>query len=55
LKNDARVLKNFSIAQKAHNIIVPPVVYYEVKRGLIPVNSKNKLLAFDKLINNHSV
>jgi tRNA(fMet)-specific endonuclease VapC len=37
------------IIKNGSEIIIPPMVYYEIKRGLIYLNATAKLIAFKKL------
>ena len=37
--------------QKGNRVIIPPIVYYEVKRGLMANNAPKKLEAFEGICN----
>jgi len=50
LKNDESLFQMFDAEMDKGNIfVVPPVVYYEIKRGLLAVNALNQLKLFDSL------
>ena len=52
LKSNPTVVKKFlEVSNNGHNCVIPPVAYYEIKRGLIAVNATAKEKAFDKLCN----
>jgi len=51
-KNNA--LQERCLARR-NDIIIPAIVYYETKRGLIDCKARNKLLDFNKLCNVFSV
>jgi predicted nucleic acid-binding protein len=56
LKHDEQIrscLKNISLNNDS--CIIPPVVYHEIKRGLIYINSTVKFSYFEKLCNKFSV
>ncbi|MCL2020367.1 MAG: PIN domain-containing protein [Oscillospiraceae bacterium] len=38
-----------------HEVIIPPIAYYEVKRGLLAVNSKTKMQIFLDFCNENEV
>ena len=37
------------------NIVIPPFVYFEIKKWLLAVNSKNKLQAFEMLFDKFGI
>jgi predicted nucleic acid-binding protein len=48
LRGDERVLAKLQEADKGGNAItIPPLVYYEVKRGLLADNSSKRLQSFE--------
>ena len=50
LKNDERLFHMFDAETDKGNVfVIPPVVYYEIKRGLLAVNAINQLKLFDAL------
>jgi tRNA(fMet)-specific endonuclease VapC len=49
LKGNEKILDRVDQEAKNDNIIIPPFVYFEIKKWLMAVNSKIKLQAFEKL------
>jgi len=49
LKGNEKILDKVDKEAGNDNIIIPPFAYFEVKKWLLAVNSKNKLEAFEKL------
>jgi len=49
LKGNEKILDKVDQEAKNDNIIIPPFVYFEIKKWLMAVNSKIKLQAFEKL------
>jgi predicted nucleic acid-binding protein len=49
LKGNEKILDKVDKEAENDNIIIPPFAYFEVKKWLMAVNSKNKLEAFEKL------
>jgi predicted nucleic acid-binding protein len=50
LKRDATVLANYRKAMDdAIDIVIPPIVYYEVQRGLLARGMTKRLAEFDEL------
>jgi predicted nucleic acid-binding protein len=50
LRDNAVVIANIEKAiSDGNNIIIPPIVYYEIKRGLKFVNAKKKMKEFETL------
>jgi predicted nucleic acid-binding protein len=50
LKNNQQIINRISLELTNNNkIVVPPIVYFEIKRWLLSNNSKTKLLAFETL------
>jgi predicted nucleic acid-binding protein len=55
LKGNREIIDKIDNAVKINDIIIPPFVYYEIKKWLLAINSKNKLLAFEKLLEKYGV
>ena len=56
LKGDIEVLERVESESLAGSeISIPPIVYYEVKRGLLAVNSTNKMKMFLSLCSENAV
>ena len=56
LKNNISLAEKVEKEQKKGNTFnIPPVVYYEVRRGLVSVNATAKIKRFDKLCVNFKV
>jgi predicted nucleic acid-binding protein len=55
LKGNIDLIKKINNAVLYDTIIIPPMVYYEIKKWLLRVNSKNKLEFFEKLISKHGI
>jgi predicted nucleic acid-binding protein len=56
LKGDTKILKRVESESLAGSeISIPPIVYYEVKRGLLAVNSVNKMKMFLSLCSENAV
>ena len=54
LKKDKSVFATFEAAIGAgHIFIIPPVAYYEVKRGLLAVGANVQLKLFDEILASH--
>ena len=50
LKDDATVYSRLNKAiDDGSRCVIPPVAYYEVKRGLLAVNATTKAIGFDQL------
>jgi tRNA(fMet)-specific endonuclease VapC len=50
LKGREPVANNIAGAlMQGHNVIIAPIAYYEIKRGLMAVNAQKRLQAFDML------
>ena len=50
LKNDEHLFQMFDAETDKGNIfLIPPVAYYEIKRGLLAVKAYNQLKLFDSL------
>jgi len=55
LKGNEKILDKVDQEAKNDNIIIPPFVYFEVKKWLMAVNSKIKLQAFEKLFEKYGI
>ena len=52
LRGNTAVIENIEKAiSEDHSIVIPPVVYYEVKRGLILIDAKKQLAKLENLCN----
>jgi predicted nucleic acid-binding protein len=51
-KNQVIIDKIADSAKNGNEIIIPPMVYYEIKRGLVYSNAAAKLTAFKELCTN---
>jgi predicted nucleic acid-binding protein len=50
LRNDKQVLANLRAEQdKGNECVIPPLAYYEVKRGLLAVNAIVRLRLFEEM------
>jgi predicted nucleic acid-binding protein len=50
LRKDQKIRERLEFElNKGNEVTIPPVVYFEVKRGLLAVNSLQKTAAFEKL------
>jgi tRNA(fMet)-specific endonuclease VapC len=55
LKGSTKLIDRINDAVKDGNIIIPPVVYFEIKKWLLKNNSKSKLAAFETLLAKYGV
>ena len=55
LKGNAKILDKVDSEAKNDKIVIPPFAYFEVKKWLLAVNSKNKLQAFEKLFEEYGI
>ena len=55
LKGDKTIQDKVDKEAANDNIIIPPFVYFEIKKWLSVVNSKNKLQAFEKLFDYYGI
>ena len=55
LKGNEKIMNKVDKEAENDNIIIPSFVYFEVKKWLLTINSKNKLQAFEKLFNEYGV
>jgi predicted nucleic acid-binding protein len=56
LRRNTAVYNRFLLeSSQGHECVIPPVAYYEIKRGLIAVNAAAKEREFDKLCNDFEV
>jgi len=48
LKGNTAVIERIAtVINENHSIVIPPIVYYEVKRGLLMINATKKLSNFE--------
>jgi tRNA(fMet)-specific endonuclease VapC len=56
LKNDGHVLSMFNAELEEGNMcVIPPIAYYEIKRGLLAVNASVQLRLFENLCRELSI
>jgi predicted nucleic acid-binding protein len=55
LKGKKEVMDKVDKEADNDNIIIPPFAYFEIKKWLMAVNSKNKLHAFEKLFEEYGI
>ena len=56
LRQDKRICERYlAESRKGHECVIPPVVYYEIKRGLLATNAAAKARDFDVLCNEFEV
>jgi tRNA(fMet)-specific endonuclease VapC len=55
LKGNEKIQAKVDQEAEKDNIIVSPFAYYEIEKWLLAVNSKNKLQAFQKLVQKYGV
>ena len=55
LKGNAKILDKVDYEAKNDNIVIPPFAYFEVKKWLLAINSKNKLQAFERLFEEYGI
>jgi predicted nucleic acid-binding protein len=55
LKGNDIIMDKVDSEAENGNIVIPPFVYYEIKKWLLANNSKVKLQAFEKLFNNYGI
>jgi len=56
LKKDEKVISRLHTEQdKGHECVIPPLAYYEVKRGLLSVGSKVRLRLFEDMCRDFTV
>jgi len=55
LKGNADVQDKVDGEAKNDNIVIPPFAYFEVKKWLMVINSKNKLQAFERLFEEYGI
>jgi predicted nucleic acid-binding protein len=55
LKGDKIIINKVDSEAENDNIIIPPFVYYEIKKWLLANDSKNKLKAFENLFNRYGI
>ena len=55
LKGDEEIMDKVDKEAQKDNVIIPPFVYFEVKKWLLAVNSKNKIKAFETLFEKYGI
>jgi len=55
LKGNTELIDRVNKEVKDGNIIVPPIVYYEIKKWLLKNQSKTKLAAFETLLEKYGI
>jgi predicted nucleic acid-binding protein len=55
LKGNEKILDRVDKEAENDNIIIPPFAYFEIKKWLMIINSKNKLQAFEKLFEEYGI
>ena len=55
LKGNPKLLEKVDNEAENSNIIIPPFVYFEIKKWLTAINSRQKLKAFEKLFNEYGI
>jgi len=55
LKGNAKLINRINDEVKDGNIIIPPIVYFEIKKWLLKNQSKTKLAAFEILLSKYGV
>ena len=55
LKGNIKLIDRINNEVKDGNIIIPPVVYFEIKKWLLKNNAKSKLAAFETLLAKYGV
>ena len=55
LKGNIKLIERINDEIKNGNIVIPPIVYFEIKKWLLKNNSKSKLAAFDTLLKKYGI
>jgi len=55
LKGNADIQDKVDGEAKNDNIVIPPFAFFEVKKWLMVINSKNKLQAFERLFEEYGI
>ena len=55
LKGNSKIQEKVDKEAEDENIVIPPFAYFEVKKWLLALNSKNKLQAFEKLCEEYGI
>jgi len=55
LKGDENIISKVDSEAENDSIIIPPFVYFEIKKWLFANNSQTKLHAFEKLTNKYGI
>jgi predicted nucleic acid-binding protein len=52
LKGNSKLANKIDRERRANNIVIPPIVYYEINKWLMKNNSKEKIRLFNNLCSN---
>jgi len=55
LKGNIQLQDKVDSEAENHNIVIPPFVYFEIKKWLMAVHSKSKLEAFETFFKEHGI
>jgi len=55
LKGDRKLINRINEEIKDGNIVIPPIVYFEIKKWLLRNKSKSKLAAFEMLLSKYGI
>ena len=55
LKGNEKIVGKVDKEAENDNIIIPPFAYFEIKKWLLVINSKNKLEAFERLFEEYGI
>ena len=55
LKGNVKLINRINNEVKSGNIIIPPIVYFEIKKWLLKNQSKTKLAAFEVLLEKYGI
>ena len=55
LKGYEKIVEKVDREAESDNTVIPSFVYFEIKKWLLAINSKNKLQAFDKMFGEFGV
>ena len=55
LKGNKEILDKVDTEAENDNIAIPPFVYFEIKKWLMALDSKNKLQAFERLFEKYGI
>jgi tRNA(fMet)-specific endonuclease VapC len=55
LRNNLAIINRIDIEKNNNNIVIPPLVYYEIKNWLLKNDSKKKIAIFEKMYLNYGI